>query len=459
MIAGLGSIIDRVTGLFGKTYFLAGFFPVLFLAAISLLAGYDSSAWIYREVSGFRALDTGRQALVSGALLVAVAMLGFIYWSANPWWRAILQGSAFRGGLHDWLVRDQLDRLNSLEAEVKRCEDRVFEFRSLYPDQGPVSVPAPAPEPPPPAASCGLRGAVKCVVSAMVGRGEAEPEPPEPQPDPDAASSWMERLAAARQQGEAGGSSGDATAELEQAFAGVRSRIAGRTPLTAEDLDALCVKLESELQATSAAAGSKLDRMHIEFSDLAARARARAENAWIRALSARRIQFPVDLASVGPTRMANVAELYSDYAIKRYQLDPEVFWLHLQRSAAADEKFRPILEEARLKLDVSVAMAMACALGSLWAVAIGVWGHSVPLLLLTGVGLPAAALLFYRATITNLGVYGEAVRATVDLFRFDVLKALRLPLPADSEAERELWEALTLSNQLLGGGKLTYDQA
>jgi hypothetical protein len=88
---------------------------------------------------------------------------------------------------------------------------------------------------------------------------------------------------------------------------------------------------------------------------------------------------------------------------------------------------------------------------------VGFRGHSIPLLLLTAIGMPLAALLFYRVTVTNLRVYGEAVRATVDLFRFNVLEGLHLPRPADSDAERTLWDLLTLSNQLLVEGKLTYE--
>jgi hypothetical protein len=271
----------------------------------------------------------------------------------------------------------------------------------------------------------------------------------------------MQRLLVAREKGDALASPVGAapTPQLVQAFEHVRSEIRGLQPVDATTLDDLCTLLEQELAATRVAPDSELERMHVEFADLAVLARARAENARNGALSARRSRFPVNLAAVGPTRMANVAELYRDHALTRYRLDPEVFWLHLQRSAAADEKFRPILEEARLKLDVSAAMAVACALASPWAVAVGVAGHSVPLLLLTGVGFPAGALLFYRATVTNLRVYGEAVTATVDLFRFDVLKALHLPVPPDSEAERQLWEKLTLSNQLLDAGTLTYHEA
>ncbi|HSU17202.1 hypothetical protein [Longimicrobium sp.] len=467
MIAGLGSIIDRVAGLFGKTYLLAGFFPVLLLAAVSLIAGHDSSEWIYRQVEAFRAMDAGRQALASGALLVVVAMMGFVFWSANPWWRALLQGTALPGFLRRWMSRDQQRQLEKLEADVERSELRVFAFRIAFPDAEPEPEPDPepalpqAPAPPqsvfarlarwlfgPPASP--PPAVLPAAVTAGGGDGDGDG-------DGDALP-WQKRLSRARAEGDAktGVAPVAPSAALRKQYDAVRARIRGLKPVEAAELDGLCAKLEKELALAPVAPQKELDNLQVGFSRLAALARARAENEYSRTLSVRRMRFPLDLAAVGPTRMANVAELYRDHALSRYQLDPELMWLQLQHSAAKDEHFRPILEEARLKLDVSVALAMACGVASLWTLWLGFRGHSIAVLLLTGLGFPLAALLFYRATITNLRVYGEAVTATVQLFRFDVLKALHLPLPADSEAERRLWETLTLTDQLLDDGRVTY---
>jgi hypothetical protein len=488
---GLGSIIDRVTGLFGKTYLLAGFFPVLLLAAVSLIAGSDTSPWISAQAAAFRELDAGRQALASGAAMVAVAMLGFIYWSANPWWRALLQGTALWEPVRQWMARDQQKQLDALEAELETCEARVFAFRTAFPDPEPEPEPAPPalPPPDPPRESAADR-----LVSWLIGEPAASPTPdgstdgstaapatpstptastaspvaastavaaPSAAPGPASAAPpvpWPTRLADARDRGEAqtGVAPVSPSIALREQYEAVRARIRGLALVEAGELDDLCANLEAELARAPVPAAGEMDALHVGFYHLAAQARARAENARNRALSVRRVRFPLDLAAVGPTRMANVAEIYRDHALARYQLDPELMWLQLQRSAAKDDQFRPILEEARLKLDVSVALAVACGLASLWAVAVGMAGRSLPVLLLTGAGLPAAALLFYRATITNLRVYGEAVAATVQLFRFDVLKALHLPLPADSDAERRLWETLTLTDQLLADEKLAY---
>ena len=459
MIPGLGSIVDRVAGLFGKTYLLAGFFPVLVLAAVSLLAGYDSSAWVHGRVEEFRALDAGRQALASGAVLLAVATLGFVYWSANPWWRAVLQGDVLPRRVRAWMVRDQRTRLSELEQEIDASEARLHAFRLAHPAWV-EEAPEPAPSAPSPAPAPSLAERLR---DAVRGRPEAPPAlPAEPADDADPTEfpepvPWIDRLATARVAGAArAGEPAVPSPELARSFEALESSIRSLQPVEAEVLGEFCALLEGELAAGPVPGRSALDRIHTRFVGLADIARARAEDDRNRALSARRIRFPTDLATVGPTRLANAAGLYRDAALARYRLDPEVFWLHLQRAASADAQFRPILEEARLKLEVSVAMAMACALASLWTVVLALAGHSLPLLLLTGVAFPAGAILFYHASVTNLRVYGQAVTATVDLFRFEVLKALHLTLPDDSEAERRMWEALTLSNQLLDEHRFPY---
>lgn len=411
MLSGLGSLIDRVTGLFGKAYLLAGFLPVLLLAGVSLLAGYDASDTVRGFVREFRGMGTAEQALASGALLVSLAVLGFVFWSANPWWRAVMEGDVLPERVRDWMIRSQRDALDLCQKELDEWGTRLFIFRRQHPDQDPPA--------------------------------EARFQP------------WRIRLLRARQTGGAMGAPPSTPSNaLAAAFDHLRDAMAEVDAVEPATLDPVCNLLEAELAA--APAGPAMDALHQEFLQMAAEARDRVESAYLRALNERRGRFPLEPRVVGPTGMANVTEIYRNHALKAYGLDTGQFWLHLQRAAAADDRFRPILEEAKLKLDVSVAMTAACVLASLWAVALAFTGTSLAAFLVTAVGMPAAALLFYRASVSNLRAFGEAVRATVDLFRFDVLKALHLALPANSDAERALWEKATWQMQLLGEARVKY---
>jgi hypothetical protein len=69
------------------------------------------------------------------------------------------------------------------------------------------------------------------------------------------------------------------------------------------------------------------------------------------------------------------------------------------------------------------------------------------------------AQLAYRAAIVTANSYGEALARAVDLYRFDVLKRLRYPLPANAAAERILYahiERLLLDEPSSGNPLVPY---
>lgn len=62
------------------------------------------------------------------------------------------------------------------------------------------------------------------------------------------------------------------------------------------------------------------------------------------------------------------------------------------------------------------------------------WLYLTGSLLLVGL-----AFFFYYASLPMARQYGDMVRSTFDLFRFDLLTQLRLPLPPNDEDEQALW--------------------
>jgi hypothetical protein len=249
----------------------------------------------------------------------------------------------------------------------------------------------------------------------------------------------------------------DASPALRHAFKVARQDQIARRPLKHATLDGLSSALQAELRVKPALQGTLLNELHEEFDRLASYALALRENSYLRALTERRTRFPIDLKMLGPTRMANISELYRNYAIACYKLDTELFWLHLQKIAAADERFRPMLEEAKTKLDVSVAMTVICGLAAVvWAPLLALRGSTVGLFLIVAVLLPGATLILYQTSVVNLRVFGETLRAAVDLFRFQLLQALHIELPKDSDTEQQIWEQITHRSQVLSKSKLEY---
>jgi hypothetical protein len=70
---------------------------------------------------------------------------------------------------------------------------------------------------------------------------------------------------------------------------------------------------------------------------------------------------------------------------------------------------------------------------------IGIYPQRGWFYLLMGVLIIGVGIFFYNATIPAARQYGGLVRSSFDLFRFELVKQLRLKLPMDSDEEHDLW--------------------
>jgi hypothetical protein len=136
---------------------------------------------------------------------------------------------------------------------------------------------------------------------------------------------------------------------------------------------------------------------------------------------------------VMPTALGNALRAAEDRAGRRYGLDSVVAWPRLY--PLLSERVLAIVDDERTQLDVAVrfcAVLFVAALVSLGLLITHGW------LLLLPAGLFVVAWLAYRASVGAAVAYGEGLETAFDLHRFDLLRALRLPLPATSEDERAL---------------------
>ena len=141
------------------------------------------------------------------------------------------------------------------------------------------------------------------------------------------------------------------------------------------------------------------------------------------------------------TALGNVLRAAEDRAGNRYGYDTVVIWPRLY--PILPDTMRAILDDQRTQLDLAARFA-------------AVYGVAAPVSLafLAGDGwwllVPAVAValawLSYRGSIAAALVYGQTLEVAFDLHRFDLLKALQLPLP--STAAEELALATRLSDRL-----------
>lgn len=145
-------------------------------------------------------------------------------------------------------------------------------------------------------------------------------------------------------------------------------------------------------------------------------------------------RFPAE-TEILPTALGNALRAAERRAGDRYGLDAIVFWPRLY--ATMPKETRSVVNGARDELDLVAGLAVSFFASALVAAALttqhgGVW-RCLPLALL------ALAAFAYRSAVTSAIQYGVMVGVAFDLHRFELLAALHVPLPADSEAERALY--------------------
>jgi hypothetical protein len=142
-----------------------------------------------------------------------------------------------------------------------------------------------------------------------------------------------------------------------------------------------------------------------------------------------------------PTRLGNILRSAELYPLVHYGLDSVVVWSRLY--PILPDGFRRQIDDSRNALDAAVRLYFLAFLFSIiWAVEAALL-YSWLLIIITLSGLFIAWLIWYSA-LGAAAVYGELIRSVFDLHRFDLYRALRLPMPANTEKERRLGEQITL---------------
>ena len=267
---------------------------------------------------------------------------------------------------------------------------------------------------------------------------------------------WTTRLADAATKGQAahpGQNTFDGTGPAANALRDLRKTwTRGGRPSPA-DIEAAVVAFEAELQRHDiAAANPSIGKRKLSLSDsreqmLLIFDYASDEWAGQEIAIARRLQARAgDTAAVAPTVLGNVAAGMQSYAIGRYRMDLVTMWSRLQPLLQARKEFYAGLEDAKLRLDFLVACTWLCAATSVvWIVALPL--ASGPWLAFLAVALlgPIATRLCYWSAVQSYITFADLVRTAVDLYRFDLLKALHVDLPTRLGHERRIWQALSMT--------------
>ncbi len=148
-------------------------------------------------------------------------------------------------------------------------------------------------------------------------------------------------------------------------------------------------------------------------------------------LRAELARLPVDYKKAMPTLFGNLLRAAEEHPEIRYGLNAIVCWSRLY--PLLPDVLRKLIDRARANLNESASLLIWSILSLIWLC----WKWWWALL-----SLPVACLA-YRSMVLAAGTYGDLIRSSFDLYRFDLYKAVHWPLPSSPKEEKEAGKNLT----------------
>lgn len=180
------------------------------------------------------------------------------------------------------------------------------------------------------------------------------------------------------------------------------------------------------------------------------------------------LRYPQEERLILPTRLGNILRASESYSQDRYLIDSVAFWPRMVH--VIDKDYMGLIDTANDQCSfllnssllsgifsvlsflasfyqlflfylffyhINIANNLAGQIGPEYQ-ALNIFAYMVLGVLCLGI-----AWFFYTASLLNVSKYGNLIRSSFDLFRFNLLEKLHLPLPPHNEKEKELWERLS----------------
>jgi hypothetical protein len=146
-------------------------------------------------------------------------------------------------------------------------------------------------------------------------------------------------------------------------------------------------------------------------------------------------------ADLQPTRLGNDAAALRSYCDTRYGFDFEFFWPRFLIAIQKNTELSSAIVKAKIQLDFAVLLFWLTLLFVMvWLPLLTNYGKSLVVLLVMAGLAPFATTGSLRLVHASYSAFAEIVRSAIDTNRFELLQALRRPLPVSTQAEKIVWE-------------------
>ena len=424
----LSGLLEKLKSLFTPSFLISSVTPlfcfILFNGAIFGQYNHTVRKW----VSDYYVSSAGSKTVTAAIISIVLLVIAYVFSTLNLFLLEILQGQHLPKWLEYRLRTGENARLDAVTQRWKQIR--------------------------------GVRRNLTARVKVKVEPAKADPEPAKPnveQVKPDSvpdqyivlpvSDNWIETLHKSYKEGnEIKTCRYPSKHAAHQSLQGLLQMRDKGAVITADDLKNSVDQLSRELATNSATLPDNADSIRLDrdaglLEALIAYALGKSEDKYIRQFNEK--EFDFSRYTVAPTRMGNVAESVRSYALSRYGMNLDFFWPRLQKVLQNKSGFYQTLQDAKTQLDFIVSLFW------LTLVSTALWLALLPFLSRTWLPLisvwmfgPLIAIMWYRMAVQNYRSFAGLLRSCIDLFRFELLTDLKIPLPQDSQVEQQTWDRL-----------------
>jgi hypothetical protein len=388
----LGTLLEKLQSIFSRNFLLINFIPMLSFSvangAMCYLVFENSRKWSQTFVG----LGAGLQSLYGLFFLIGIAVLAYIFSTLNVTLREVLEGKYLPSSVAERLETEQRKMLSEVEAKYRDCRNvlRTLTRNSQIWEKD-------------------LREARTAGAKLATCDYSVESD----------AQKRIFQLTALRDHSQA---------------------------LKVDELKQATIALKTELERNSAdlqysESSWMLDTDQAKLLELFEYEISRLDSEHIRLYNERQFNFPEEALAV--TTMGNIAASARSYAKSRYSMDLDLVWTRLQKVLQVDEKFYAVLQDAKAQLDFLISMFwLTVCFTVVWFIVLPFTTYSYISFLGVAVLGPLIARVWYKIAVQNYRAFADFLRASIDLYRLELLKVLHIRLPVGVEAECQIWKSL-----------------
>jgi len=133
-----------------------------------------------------------------------------------------------------------------------------------------------------------------------------------------------------------------------------------------------------------------------------------------------------------PTGLGNILRAAEDFVKTKYGLDSIITWTRLY--ILLPDSVKTLLNDQRMKLDLSTRLSFIFLISTIIS---SIFFVKISLLSLIPIAIFILLVISYKGSKQVAIGYGQLIHTAYDLYRFDLLKQLKIALPKNTEEEKK----------------------